>query len=215
MSNQYIKYCPHVYLALCQEPHEKGDEIEVETRNGGIHECIIHNLIAQNTRGYFYSVTRSDGYNSQEHAKKRAERLAGYQQNAENRAKNFYGASNKDSGFLSLGEPIKVGHHSEKKHRRIIEQRNDNTRKWIQEEDKAASYDSKIEYWESKAEEINLSMPESLVYYERKLIPLVEKHKALKENKALREHSYSLTYAKNDVKTCEKNLALAKKLWGE
>lgn len=53
--NTYKKYCPCVYVAECDEPHEKGDVIPVTTHYGKDNNCIIHNLVLQRdgkTQGY-------------------------------------------------------------------------------------------------------------------------------------------------------------------
>ena len=43
--NTYQKFVPNVYLAKCEEKHEKGDEILVTTKYGKENECIVFNLI--------------------------------------------------------------------------------------------------------------------------------------------------------------------------
>lgn len=80
---------------------------------------------------------------------------------------------------------------------------------------KAASHESKAEYWAKRANDINLSMPESIEYYEHKLEVATEYHLGLKSGKYEKSHSYSLTYAKKDVNEAQKNFDLAKRLWGE
>ena len=40
---------------------------------------------------------------------------------AAQKSNEYFNRSNKDRDFLSLGEPIKVGHHSEKQDRKMIE----------------------------------------------------------------------------------------------
>jgi hypothetical protein len=79
--------------------------------------------------------------------------------------------------------------------------------------DKAKEYESKAEYWASRANTINLSMPESLDYYEFELEKAKAKHEGLKNGSIERSHSFSLTYAKKEVNELEKKIALAKKLW--
>lgn len=66
---------------------------------------------------------------------------------------------------------------------------------------------------EKKTNDINLSMPESVEYWEYKLEEAKEKHEGLKSGKYERKHSYSLTYAKKAVNEAQKNFDLAKKLW--
>ena len=45
MMNTYHKFVPNVFLAKCEEKHEKGDEILVTTKYGKENECIVFNLI--------------------------------------------------------------------------------------------------------------------------------------------------------------------------
>lgn len=71
----------------------------------------------------------------------------------------------------------------------------------------------KAAYWEKRANDINLSMPESVEYYEHKFEQATEYHAGLKSGKYPREHMYSLTYAKKAVNEAQKNYDLAKKLW--
>jgi hypothetical protein len=63
-----------------------------------------------------------------------------------------------------------------------------------------------------KANDINLSMPESIEFYEYKLENAKEYHEGLKSGKYERSHSYSLTYAKK-INEARKNLQIAVKLW--
>ena len=77
--------------------------------------------------------------------------------------------------------------------------------KSVQFAEKAKEYTDRIKYWESKANTINLSMPESIEYYEFKLEQAKAKHEGLKNGSIPREHSYSLTYAKKEVNEMTKN----------
>jgi hypothetical protein len=110
-----------------------------------------------------------------------------------------------------LGEPIKVGHHSERGHRKMIDEAWNNMGKSVEFSDKAVEHERVVKYWDKKAEVINLSMPESIDYYEHKL----EKAKEYQSGKYPREHVYSLTYAKKAVNEMQKNYDTAKRLWGE
>lgn len=116
---------------------------------------------------------------------------------------------------ISLGEPIKVGHHSEKRHRKAIDDAWNNMGKSVQFDEKAAEHESKAEYWDKRANTINLSMPESIDFYEHKLEVAKEYHAGVKSGKYPRMHSYTLTYAKKDVNEAQKNYDLAVKLWGD
>ena len=78
---------------------------------------------------------------------------------------------------------------------------------------KAEEHESKSDYWLRKANEINLSMPESIEYWEFKLEEAKDKHEGLKSGRYERTHSFSLTYAKKALNEATKNLETAKKLW--
>lgn len=212
--NTYYKYASNVFLAKCDEKHEKGEEILVTTKYGKENDSIVFNLIFEKDGFFYYSIVRVDGFNAQEWAKQRAERRLELAASAERKSTEYYNKSNKDSDFLSLGEPIKVGHHSEKRHRKAIDDAWSNMGKSVELSDKAAEHERKAKYWEERASTINLSMPESIDFYEHKLEQAKEYHEGVKSGKYAREHMYTLTYAKKAVNEAQKNYDLAKKLWG-
>lgn len=213
--NVYYKFCPNVFLAKCEEKYEKGDVIEVTTKYGKENESIVFNLVMEKDGYYYYSIVRADGFNAQEWARQRAERRRMWAASAERKGNEYYSKSHKDSDFLSLGEPIKVGHHSERRHRKMIDDAWNNTGKMVEYMDKASRHESVAEYWEKRANTINLSMPESIDFYEHKLEQAKEYHEGVKSGKYPREHAYTLTYAKKAVNEAQKNYELAKKLWGD
>lgn len=213
--NTYHKFCPNVFLAKCDEKHEKGEVIEVTTKYGKENESIVFNLIFEKAGFYYYSIVRADGFNVQEWAKQRAERRRAWAESAERKSKEYFDKSNKDRDFLSLGEPVKVGHHSEKRHRKAIEDAWNNTGKAVAFSDKATEHESKAGYWDKRANTINLSMPESIDFYKHKLEQAKEYHEGVKSGKYPREHAYTLTYAKKAVNEAQKNYELALKLWGD
>ena len=108
--NTYVKYAPNVFVARCSERHEKGEIITLETKHGKQHECIVFNLVAEMNCFFYYSIVRADGFNVQEWAKRRAERHESAAIAADEKSEQYWKKSNKDADFLSLGEPIKVGH---------------------------------------------------------------------------------------------------------
>lgn len=211
--NTYAKYCPNVYVAKCEEQHEKGETIIVQTKYGKENECVVHNLVANINGFFYYSITRADGYNMQERAKRKVERHNEWAEKAEAKSQHYFDLSNKDRDFLSLGEPIKVGHHSEARHRKIVQQAWENTGKAVEMHDKARMHAQKAEHWERKQDDINLSMPESLEYYKEMYQKAVEYHEGVKSGKYPKEHSYTLTYAKKAVNDLAKKVELATKLW--
>lgn len=213
--NTYSKFVPNVFLAKCTEKHEKGETITVETRYGNENDSIVFNLIFEKDGYYYYSIVRADGFNVQEWAKRKSERYKERAEKAASKSEEYFTKSNKDSEFLSLGEPIKVGHHSEKRHRKIIDDAWRNTGKAVEFSDKAADNQIKSNNWAKRTDVINLSMPESIDYYSDKLESAKEYHEGLKSGKYMREHSYSLTYAKKAVNEAQKNYDLAIRLWGD
>lgn len=213
--NVYYKFCPNVFIAKCTEQHEKGETILLETKYGNEHECIVFNKIGERDGFFYYSIVRSDGYNVQERAKAKAERLKQWAESANKKSEQYFEDSHEGRYFLVLGEPIKVGHHSEKRHRALIERNWNRMGKSVELSERAEQHESKAAYWERKANDINLSMPESTEYYGFELEKAIAKHKGLKDGTIKREHSFSLTYANKEVKELTKKVELAKKLWGE
>lgn len=211
--NTYSKFTANVFVAKCPERHEKGETITLETKYGKEHECIVFNLVLRKDDHYYYSIVRADGFNVQEFAKKKAERYQKWAGAAEQKSNEYYEASHEGKDFLALAEPIKIGHHSEKRHRALIERNYNRMAKSVENTKIAEQHESKADYWESKANVINLSMPESLEYFEYKVEAAKEQHEGLKSGKYERRHSFSLTYAKKAVNEAEKNLEMAKKLW--
>jgi len=212
--NTYTKYVPNVFLAKCEQQYKRGEVIDVTTKYGKENECIVFNLIFEKDGFYYYSIVRADGFNVQERAKAKAERYSMWSASAEKKSTEYFEASNEGKEFLSLAEPIKVGHHSEKRHRALIDRNWNRIGKSVELSKKAEAHESKAEYWEKRASTINLSMPESIEYYEHKLETAKEYHEGVKSGKYPREHAYTLTYAKKNVNEAQKNYDLAVKLWG-
>jgi len=211
--NVYVKFVPNVFIAKCDGKHEKGSTIQLTTKYGKEHDCIVFNHLGDKEGFSYYSIVRADGFNVQEWAKRRAEKLQNAAANSEKKSTQYYEASNEGRDFLALGEPIKVGHHSEKRHRALIERNHNRMGKSVEFSKKAEDQKARAEYWAGKANTINLSMPESLEYYEFKLEEAKAKHEGLKNGTIERSHSFSLTYANKDVKELEKKIKLAQRLW--
>ena len=210
----YSKYCPNVWLAKCTEKHQKDEIIDVENKYGKINESIVHNLIFEKDGYYFYSITRADGYNLQERTRRKAEQYGNWAQARQRKSDQYHNASNEGADFLVLAEPIKIGHHSEKRHRALIERNYNRMAKSVENADKAEQHEYKAKQWEKRTEDINLSIPESLEYFKDQYEKAKEYHQLLKAKPELREHAYSLTYAKKKVNEMKKNYDTAVILWG-
>lgn len=214
--NTFHKFYPNVFVAKCTEQYESGEIIILETKYGKEVESEVHNFLGKTKDGFFlYSITRVDGFNSQERAQSKADKLEGYADNAEKRSDNYYEKSKKHSDFLSLGEPIKVGHHSERRHRKLIEDNWKNMGKSIAESEKAKEYERRAAYWAERANKIDLSMPDSLEYFEEELRKAKEYHQLLKDFPEKRRHSMSLQYANKAVKDMTERVEMAIRLWGD
>jgi hypothetical protein len=155
--NTYKKFAPNVFVAQCDAPHSRGETIVLTTKHGKEHECIVHNLVGRANGVYFYSITRADGFNAQERMKKKAERFETAAENSSKKSYQSWEASNEGRDFLSLGEPIKIGHHSERRHRALIERNHNRMDKAVELEKKAKEQADKAEYYRSMEDVINLS----------------------------------------------------------
>lgn len=214
MENTYSKYCPNVFLAKCDERHEKGETIILTTKYGKENEVEIWNLIYEKDGYFYYSFTRTDGFNSQERARAKAERYEAWADAAHRRSMEAFERSEAATAGIPFGQPILVGHHSERTHRAAIEKSWNAMGKSVAEGEKAESHESKAAYWERMAEKIDLSMPESIDYFKHKLEEAKEYHDGLKSGKYPKRHAYSVTYAKKAVNEAQANYTTALKLWG-
>lgn len=211
--NTYRKYYPNVYLAKTKKEYNKGDEITMTTRHNQQHTCIVHNFIYSDDGFNFYSITRADGFDTNERNRRKAERYEEWARSRERKSNEYYKASKEGHDFLVLAEPIKIGHHSEKRHRALIERNHNRMSKSIENRDKATEWQSKADYWATRTDIVNLSMPESLEYFEFKLEEAILHHADLKKNPEKRMHSFSLQYANKEVNKLKKQLEIAKRLW--
>ncbi len=158
--NTYSKFYPNVFLAKCEQQHSKGDVITLTTKYGSENLHVVHNLIYEKEGYFYYSITRLDGFDSAERARRKAEKYEGWKDAADTRGDDWRERSNEGAEFLRLAEPIKIGHHSEGRHRALIERNWNRMDNAMKEYKKAEGHEHKQKYWERKAQEINLSMPE-------------------------------------------------------
>jgi hypothetical protein len=81
---------------------------------------------------------------------------------------------------------------------------------------KAEELKEKASYWQDKAKEINLSMPQSVEYFKNKLEKAKKIQTIIKNMKPKeRPHSYSLQYANKEVKELTEKYNKSLILWGE
>lgn len=212
--NIYKKFCPNVYVVQCTEEHKKGDIIIVTTRHCKDNICRVHNLVAKSENYFFYSITREDGFNNQVRAERKAEKYTNAAEKAHIRSDEWREKADEGKDFLSLGEPIKIGHHSEKAHRNLIERNHRRMENCFAEKDKAEEYERKSNYWEKQTKKIDLSMPESLVHYKELLVKAENTREGLKNGTIKQEHSLHLSYSAKYIRELKKKIEIANVLWG-
>lgn len=121
----------------------------------------------------------------------RAERYRQYADNAEQRATAAYNASNAAVENIPLGQPILVGHHSEKAHRRAVEQSNNAMSRCVRESEKAAYYRQKAEAVENN-DNIYLEDDDAIERLEQKITELTKAQEQMKaSNKIVRAKNMS------------------------
>ncbi len=210
LMNTYYKFYPNVWLAKTTETYTKNDTILIANKYGRESEHKVHNLVFSKNGLNFYSVERL----GETYAERKAKRYETATERTKKTADSYYEKSNKDRDFLVMGEPVKVGHHSENRHRKIIAESHNNMRKFCEASDKAREQERRAEYWKMKADEINLSSPESIEFFTAKLEQATGLQQAYKTGKREQEHSYSLSYATKAVKDIKEKLEIAVRLWG-
>lgn len=82
---------------------------------------------------------------TQERASERAERLEQAAKKADERSNQAYKRADDIGSHIPMGQPILVGHHSEKRHRRDIEKIDNAMRTSVEESKKAEYYEEKAE----------------------------------------------------------------------
>lgn len=123
----------------------------------------------------------------------RAERYREYAENAAKRATAAFNASNDAVANIPLGQPILVGHHSEKAHRRALERSNDAMMRSVHESEKAAYYARKAEAVENN-DNIYIGDDDAIVRLEEKIAKLTTLQEQMKgSNKILRNSKMSHT----------------------
>lgn len=115
----------------------------------------------------------------EERAEARAERFSTYSENAAARASQRGRAADQAVDGIPFGQPILVGHHSERRHRKALERCETNMRKAYEERKRS-------EYWETRARA-------SQEYAERKVKPdvIYRRIKKLEAEKRKQEREFT------------------------
>lgn len=210
---QFKKYTSGVY---CIETEKKGlkhgENLTVTTRYGKAVEVTIWKHLFTGRDGFeYYSYIREDGFNRKEWQAKKLERnnnAAAKQKALSNAA---YEKSNKDREFLSLGEPIKVGHHSERKHRAAFENARNQMRKCVEHAEKAETILERAATIEMRLKhEINIDTPACIEQLNERIEDLEEKKALIK---ARPHQKFELTNLGANIRRYKERLETAIKLW--
>ncbi len=116
-------------------------------------------------------------YEEKKEAKK--ERYTRYAKNAQSRSDAACEKAKQISSYIPFGQPILVGHHSEKRHRADINRIDNNMRKSVKEQEKS-------DYWTNRAEavdsdyQINSDDPEAITKLEAKVKNLLDSNEKSK-----------------------------------
>lgn len=106
--------------------------------------------------------------NYEEKRQRRAERYRDLARKAESNSNGAYETASKIGSFIPMGQPILVGHHSEKRHRRDLAKIDFNMRKSVEARSKAAYYRDKAEAAENNTA-ISSDNPEAIQLLKNKL----------------------------------------------
>lgn len=212
MNNQFKKYTSGVYcLESDCDTFQHGDQTSIKTRRGKEVEVTIWKKLFSRNGLTYYSIIREDGLTRTEWTKRRLERQQNAAARQEKLSDHHYKESNRDRDFLSLGEPIKVGHHSEKRHRKIIERANVQMGKSVEASKKAQRHEEKAATLEDRAKtEINLDTPECIELLEERIAKFEERHAYIK---SVEHQTYQLSNSSAAIRRYKKRLETAKKLW--
>lgn len=216
MTNILIKYTsnPIVFCLQSQEIYKKDDVVKYTTKYGKEIELIIYKLIFTKNGFNYYSYLRADGKNRKTILENKIEKRKEWAEARENKSNQYFEASKEGADFLALAEPIKIGHHSESKHRALIERNWNRMGKCVENSDKAKEHLEKAENLEAMLNsELPLDTPDCLDEIAVRLKKAEELHLFYKNNLEKRPHSFALTYAKKKVNDLTKKLDIAKNLW--
>lgn len=121
----------------------------------------------------------------------RAERYREYADNADKRATAAFNASSAAVEHIPLGQPILVGHHSERAHRRALERSNSSMMRSVHESEKAAYYRQKAEAVENN-DNIYIGDDDAVERLKKKIAELTALQEQMKgANKIVRAKSMS------------------------
>lgn len=156
--------------------------------------------------------------NYQERQNAKLERYQELAEKNKQRSTEAYNHSTAISERIPFGQPILIGHHSEKRHRRDIERIHNLMDKSIQEQEKAEYYNKKVENILNPSA-ISSDNPEAINLLKEKLKDLEAKRERLKEHnkQAKKENkeilpSYVLSNLSQNINSIRKRVEYLERL---
>ena len=144
----------------------------------------------------------------QERKKRRIERYKELSIKAKEKSKYYEDAKNSKIAEVSTGQPIKVGHHSEEKHRKILKDANNYIKKSIEFDDKSDYYIDKVKTVENN-KAIYSDDPNAINKLKEKLERLEHERENIKE----REHqTWELTNIGANIRETKKRIERLERL---
>lgn len=120
---------------------EAGAEVEVTKRNGKTTTVTVSEVLAEGTGWALYSIDSDEPrLTTRERKQRKAERLREWADGREEKAVAAYDKAGAISDTIPFGQPILVGHHSEKRHRRDLEKIRSNMDKAVEHHRKAGDH---------------------------------------------------------------------------
>ena len=137
----------------------------------------------------------------EERRKRRIERYKELSLKAQERSSQYSNSNANRILQIAPGQPILVGHHSEKRHRKLIKKAQDDIRKSIEEDNKSNFYKERAENAEN-SKVIYSDDPQAIIKLKEKLERLENEKASIKA----REHStWELTNIGEQYKILDKN----------
>ena len=212
--NTFRKLCTGVYgMQSTDDTLQHGEEVTLTTKRGKEVEVTVWKRIRKDAEGNtLYSIQRNDGVNRTAIKAKRAERYDKASERSIEKSDEYYEKAQKHKDFLVLAEPIKVGHHSEKRHRKLLEDNWRNMGKSVELQEKANEQAYRAKNVAEQAEkEINLDTPDSLEALRDKVASLEQQREDLKASGNYA--SYQLRNLSGNIKRYRDRLDIAVRLW--
>ena len=123
------------------EEHNVGDTIEVTKRNGSTTKVELLDVKYHN--GYGIGIIENNRKSTRERKENKINKLNEWQEKAEDRADQAYQSVRGIADNIPFGQPILVGHYSEKMHRGMLAKIDSGMRKSVEESNKAVRHAEK------------------------------------------------------------------------